>query len=115
MRLPPGYSPEGLGSQVLRLKRTLYGLKQSGHRWYQKLTWIFVDSMGFIRCDVDQAVFFKRKGDDLTIVVVHVDDCTIAATTTALVIEFKTALRKHVEVTDLGELHWHLDVLAECC
>src|SRR5882762_9673082 len=66
--------------------------------------------MGFIRCDVDQAVFFKRKGDDLTIVVVHVDDCTIAATTIALVIEFKTALRKHIEVTDLGELHWLLGI-----
>jgi transposase InsO family protein len=110
MRPPPGYAPEGLDGRVLRLKRTLYGLKQSGRRWYQKLTWIFVDSMGFIRCDVDQAVFFKRADSDLTIVVVHVDDCTVAATSLRLIDDFKARLRAHVEVTDLGELHWLLGI-----
>jgi hypothetical protein len=37
-----------------------------------------------------------------------VDDCTIAASNARLVEEFKAGLRKHVEVTDLGELHWML-------
>ena len=44
---PPGYAPTGTAGKVLRLHRTLYGLKQSGRRWYQKLTSIFVGSMGF--------------------------------------------------------------------
>jgi Reverse transcriptase (RNA-dependent DNA polymerase) len=110
MRPPPGYAPMGLGHRVLRLKRTLYGLKQSGRRWYQKLTHIFVDSMGFLRCDVDQAVFFKKRGESLTVVAVHVDDCTIAASSMALIDQFKADLRKHVEVTDLGELHWLLGI-----
>ena len=66
--------------------------------------------MGFIWCDVDQAVFFKRQGADLIIVVVHVDDCTVAATMTTLVNQFKMALCEHVEVTDLGELHWLLGI-----
>jgi len=47
MKPPPGYAPDDLGKQVLRLKRTLYGLKQSGRRWYQKLTAIFVNGLGF--------------------------------------------------------------------
>ena len=66
--------------------------------------------MGFIWCGVDQAMFFKCQGADLTIVVVHVDNCTVAATMTILVNQFKTALHKHVEVTDLGELHWLLGI-----
>ena len=110
MRPPPGYAPEGLNSHVLCLKHMLYGLKQSGRQWYQKLTWIFVDSMGFVHCDVDQAVFFKHANPDLTIIIVHVDDCMIAATSLALITDFKERLCAHVEVTDLGELHWLLGI-----
>ena len=45
-----------------------------------------------------------------TIVTVHVDDCTIAASTIQLVNDLKNGLHKHVEVTDLGELHWMLGI-----
>ncbi|THH08422.1 hypothetical protein EW146_g8993 [Bondarzewia mesenterica] len=110
MRHPPGYAPTGSAGKVLRLKRMLYGLKQFGQRWYQKLTSIFVDSMGFVRCQVDQAVFHKHQDAELTIVVIHVDDCTITVTMISLIDDFKARLRKHVEVTDLGELHWLLGI-----
>jgi len=66
--------------------------------------------MGFVRCDVDQAVFFKHADPDLTIIIVHVDDCTIAATSLALITDFKERLCAHVKVTDLGELHWLLGI-----
>src|SRR5258708_5964877 len=79
MKLPPGYAPKDIGTWVLRLHWTLYGLKQSGWRWYQKLTAIFVDSLGFCCCEVDQAIFYWHQGKALSIIVVHVDDCTIAA------------------------------------
>jgi len=39
-----------------------------------------------------------------------VDDCTIAASSVAAVDTFKAGLRKHVEVTDLGKLHWMLGI-----
>ncbi len=42
------------------------------------------------------------------IVAVHVDDCTLVAKTDEVVTEFKKGLGEHVEVTDLGELHWLL-------
>ena len=66
--------------------------------------------MGFTRCQVDQAVFYRRVDTELTIVVVHVDDCTIAASSIALIVTFKSELQKHVEVTDLGALHWLLGI-----
>src|SRR6267154_2185182 len=37
----PGYKPCDASNHMLRLKKTLYGLKQSGRRWYQKLSSIF--------------------------------------------------------------------------
>jgi hypothetical protein len=67
-------------------------LKQSGWHWYQKLVNILVDKLGFAWCNVDQAVFFKREDRKLTIKVVHVDDCTIAATTHASIVNLKLRL-----------------------
>jgi hypothetical protein len=111
MHHPPGYKPRDAGNHVLCLKKTLYGLKQSGRRWYQRLSSIF-ESLDFHKCSVDQAVFYKANKDknEVTVVAVHIDDCTIAATNLKLIDEFKAGLRKHVEVTDLGELHWMLGV-----
>ena len=41
---------------------------------------------------------------------VHVDDCTIAATSPSLIADFKSRVAGHVEITDLGELHWLLGI-----
>jgi hypothetical protein len=111
MQHPPGYKPSDAAARVLRLIKMLYGLKQAGRRWYQKLYSIFI-ALGFKRCSVDHAVFYKidvRKGE-IIITAVHVDDCTIAATCLRLIEELKAGLRQHVEVTDLGELHWMLGI-----
>jgi len=111
MHHPPGYKVPNAGTRVLRLIKTLYGLKQSGRRWYQKLTSVFI-KLGFKQCAVDQAVYYRVvvvKGK-LTIVVVHVDDCSIVATTLRLIEELKAGLREHFKVTDLGELHWMLSI-----
>jgi len=44
------------------------------------------------------------------IVLVHVDDCTIVANTQPLIMHFKIEITKHVEITDLGDLHWILGI-----
>ena len=108
MHQPPGYAK---GSFVCRLKKTLYGLKQSGRRWYQKLVEIMT-ALKFSRCEVDQAVFFRRNEEKnlLIIVLVHVDDCSIVASSQPLIDRFKIEITKHVEITDLGALHWILGI-----
>jgi len=64
-----------------------------------------VKLLGFVRCDVDQAIFFRREGDSLIIVLVHVEDCTIAATSQPLIIRFKIEIARHVDIRrrDFGE------------
>jgi hypothetical protein len=113
MKQPPGYPAPNSSGKVCHLLKTLYGLKQSGRRWYQKLVEILVKRLAFVRSDVDQAVFYRHGGDNshaTIIVVVHVDDCTIAASTLSLVVAFKRQIAQHVEITDLGELHWLLGI-----
>jgi hypothetical protein len=58
MQHPPGYKALTTGTWVLCLVKMLYGLKQSGRRWYQKLTSIFT-SLDFKRCSINKAIFFK--------------------------------------------------------
>ena len=59
MKQPPDYPAPNSKGQVCRLLKTLYGLKQSGRCWYQRLVEILVEFLGFLRCEVDQAVFYK--------------------------------------------------------
>ena len=66
--------------------------------------------LAFSRCDVDQAVFFRRNSEGSMIVLIHIDDCTIAASSTKLVGHFKAKISEHVEITDLGEIHWLLGI-----
>jgi hypothetical protein len=108
MKQPPGYPITGLEAKVCHLN-TLYGLKQSGRRWYQCLVKI-MKSLSFLQCEVDQAVFYRRKGAALVIVLVHVDDCTIVASSKLRIDNFKMSVAKQVEITDLGELHWILGI-----
>ncbi len=111
MQQPPRYPAPGAGKRVLRLQKALYGLKQAGRRWYQTFSTI-LSTLGFTQCSIDQAVYHKTNAAarKLTVIVVHVDDCTIAASAPCLVDDLKAGLSKHVEVTDLGELHWMLGI-----
>jgi hypothetical protein len=108
---PPGYKDPSAGTRVLRLQKALYGLKQAGRRWYQRFRTILAE-LGLKQSQVDQAVFYKIGEGKylLLVVVVHVDDCSIGARNRRVLEDFKTGLRKYVEVTDLGELHWMLGI-----
>jgi hypothetical protein len=60
MKQPPGYEKVDVDGvvKVLRLWKTLYGLKQAGRRWYHKLVYI-MSQLGFMRCEGGQAVFYR--------------------------------------------------------
>ena len=114
MQQPPGYHAPGSAKLMCWLQKTLYGLKQSGRCWYQKLVEIMLTHLGFARCDVDQAIFFQGKGRAIIIILVHVDDCIIVATSITLITNFKAWILEYVDITDLGELHWLLGIKIKC-
>ena len=108
---PPGFISATHPKHICHLVKTLYGLKQSGWHWYQKLIEILIGKLGFSCCDIDQVVFFKWVGDGwLTMVMVHVNNCTITAMNLALIEHLKQSIRRFVEIMDLGELHWLLGI-----
>lgn len=81
MKLPPGIETlrairPGL---VCRLLRSIYGLKQSGRLWNQKVV-AFFRSLGFEALNADPSILIRQEsGGDITMVSVYVDDFLLAS------------------------------------
>ena len=62
--------------KVCHLKCTLYGLKQSGCAWNEKLNEMLLE-LGLKQTHVDQCIYIKHTESSLLILAVHVDDMVI--------------------------------------
>ena len=109
MQQPDGFSEEGKESYVCLLQKSLYGLKQAGRLWYERL-WKALIKFGFVRCQVEHCVFYKHKDGEFVIIVVAVDDLTLAASTVTLMQATKNQLKSEFEMTDDGDIHWLLGI-----
>jgi hypothetical protein len=103
MEQPPGYV-QNESNLVCRLKKSLYGLKQSPRSWYAKID-SFLIATGFSRCHSDPVVYTKKLGSHLIILVLYVDDLILTGIDSKLLNHVKTSLKKKFEMTDLGFLH----------
>ena len=61
---------------VVKLQKSLYGLKQARRRWYEILCKSLA-SVGFRRAMADLAVFFACVGNNIVILFIHVNDTTL--------------------------------------
>ena len=60
MSQPENFVEKGKGNLVCKLKRSLYGLKQSPRMWYQNFD-TYVLSLGFPRSKFDHCVYYKSE------------------------------------------------------
>ena len=74
MKQIEGFATKGKNELVCKLKKSLYGLKQSPRMWYQKFD-TFIQGLGFTRRKADHCVYFKLIGDHVIYLVLHVDIC----------------------------------------
>ena len=58
---------------VYRLKKYLYGLKQTTHAWYDNMDG-FLMSLGFNKSVADPNLYYHIVGDECLILVLYVDD-----------------------------------------
>ncbi|GJU68780.1 retrovirus-related pol polyprotein from transposon TNT 1-94 [Tanacetum coccineum] len=77
-------------NHVYRLKKALYGLKQVPRAWYDLLS-SFLLSQGFSKGTIDPTLFISRKGKDILLVQIYVDDIIFASTTTELCSAYRKA------------------------
>ena len=73
MEQPPGYIKKGKEYLVCKLKKSIYGLKQSPRCW-NKVFNEYMKSISYEQCAADPCVFVRTEGIEITIIAVHVDD-----------------------------------------
>jgi hypothetical protein len=108
MKLPQGLKLTDQKGKVLELLRPIYGLKQSARHWYMRLWNVLRRRLKMERCEVDQAIFYMWKKEELIVIVVHVDDLMIVTSSVVLMDHVKEQLKKDFKLSDMGELHWIL-------
>ncbi|GAB9471215.1 unnamed protein product, partial [Globisporangium polare] len=96
---------------VLRLKKSLYGLKQAGRLWSQLLHAKLTEA-GFERCITDMCLYFRRDGDDVVVVGVYVDDLLVTATRRDLVRQFFASMAT-LSIKNLGPVSKFLGMRVE--
>ena len=108
---PKGFERQGKGGErlVCKLKKSLYGLKQSGRNWNYVLHKFLVDN-NFERSLVDPCVYFKNQNVDYVVLIVWVDDIIIASNNLNEIDLVKNSLKANYKMKDLGVLRWFLGI-----
>ena len=104
MRLPEGCG--SLSGKVVKLSKSLYGLRQASRQWYALLKKCLL-ALGFVQCLADSCVFRLVEGGKVVMhLVVHVDDI-FAVGKKERCDQFGKDLGRLVPVKSLGELKWY--------
>jgi transposase InsO family protein len=99
MAQPEG-NDDGSG-RVCRLRKTLYGLKQSGREWNNRFNSFMTDKAKFTCLTKDFCVYFRWHSQGIDLVAVWVDDLLIA--TKGRLILIRREILAEFEGTDQGE------------
>jgi hypothetical protein len=78
MKQPEGFVVEGKEDHVCQLLKSLYGLKQAPYEWNEEFN-EFILAFGLVRSEADPCIYFRRAGDEITTVIIYVDDGLIAS------------------------------------
>jgi hypothetical protein len=102
---PPGLTA-GAQNSIWKLKRPLYGLKQSPRQWHAKLKGVLL-KMGFHCSSTDPSLFLKSTAAEGW-VLVYVDDLLILAPHAEALQGIKVQLQEHFPLKDLGPVSTYL-------
>lgn len=97
-----GYIKKGHEKKVCKLKKGIYGLKQYGRKWYERLDRLLA-KMRFTKSAVDPSLYYMRKGEHYLYLLVYVDDILLTSNSNAMISAVKGLLSAEFEMTELGE------------
>ena len=106
MTIPQGFKKYYPGDVLLKLLKTLYGLKQAAMAFWRELLKA-MRSMGFKRSTADPCLYYKWTTDGLVMTVSWIDDNMIIGCKKA-VLDAKVELMKRFECEDCGEMSEYL-------
>ena len=107
MRQPEGFVEEGKESLVCKLRKSLYGLKQVGRAWFEKINTALM-GLQFRSLDSDHCVYVRHQKGEVTYIVLYVDDLLLIGSSLSQLKQLKADLSSRFEMKDLGEAEYIL-------
>lgn len=108
LELPKGTGlGEGNNPVIVKLKKSLYGLKQAGRDWFLALSAVLRD-IGFQQSPVDPCLLWHPRHD--TYVMVYVDDLLISVQEEKSFKWFVSEVSKKFEVGSAEPAQWYLGI-----
>jgi transposase InsO family protein len=110
MRQPTGFRATGAqANHVWKLNKSIYGLKQAGRTWHEKID-TTLQASGFSAIDADACVYRQEKGFSVIIISLYVDDLVLFSNDLKSLTSFKAALSTRFKMKDLGEAKFVLGI-----
>lgn len=108
---PEGFEVESEANEklVLKLNKSLYGLKQSGRNW-NNLLHAFLTEQGFSQSQVDPCVYTMNSNNLLTVILCYVDDILLMSNSNDILTQIKRKLNEKFMMKDLGRISYFLGI-----
>ena len=112
MSQPEGFIDASKPNHVCKLKKSIYGLKQSARCWNSTLD-EYLKSIGYCKSNADECIYVKSVREangqiNFVILGVYVDDIIPVSNNPTLLKAEKAALCERFEMIDQGEIHYIL-------
>ena len=108
MRQPEGYVDSGKPELVCKLKKSLYGLKQSGRCWNIVID-KYLKMEGYTQSTADPCIYVKIESRQdksvLMLIALYVDDTVLCCNDMEFLKAEKLKLCSRFEMEDMGEIH----------
>ena len=109
MHQPEGFIDKQKPDHVCRLNKALYGLKQAPRAWFDRLR-LTLQSWGFKNSKCDSSFFFLVSNNQITLVLIYVDDIIVTGSNAVSLQSFVEKLHKLFSLKDMGALHLFLGI-----
>ncbi|GAB2282554.1 hypothetical protein Dimus_039553 [Dionaea muscipula] len=103
-----------LSDHVCRLKKSLYGLKQSPRTWFGCFSSVVME-FGMQRFAKDHSIFYKHSSTGCIFLVVYMDDIVIIGSDSTGIMTLKVFLQRQFQTKDLGQLKYFLGIEVARC
>ena len=106
---PLGFSHPQFPNHVCKLKKELYGLKQSPRAWFSRISSQLV-ALGFHGSGSDSSLFIYHSAAVIIYFLIYVDDLIVTASQPSAIDTLLRHLQLDFAIKDLGNLNFFLGV-----
>ena len=109
MAQPPYFQNTQFPTHVCKLRKSIYGLRQSPRAWYYRLH-TFLIKCGYCRLKSEPNIYLRKSASNFIILGVYVDDFPLLSNSLSYLNLCKQELKSAFPITDLGPMTYFLGI-----